>query len=494
MTSTLQFPAGFVWGAATSSHQIEGSPGGRARGCLGPVQPRPRGDRRRHRGRRRLRPPAADGRRRGADGRPRAARPTASRSPGPASPATAAGGRRPPGSSPTGGWSTCCSRPGSPRRSTLFHWDHPQELEDAGGWRNRDMAGWFAEYAADVGGALAGRRRRRGRRSTSRGAWPSSVMPPASTRRAPAFAGRCGGGGAPPPARARYGRRRVACRPGAASIGIVLNPAPVTGDGTVDELTLRRIDGTLNRLFLDPLLRGAYPDDVVADLAAFAAPGLPVRDGDAAQIARPIDWLGINYYNDHRFHLDGEAGRRSGGRRDAPADGDGAYAGDRPSPHVTAPHARPAHWDGDVTGQGWPITPAGFERLLRRLADDYGAALPPLFITENGAAFDDPLVDGVCPRRAPHPLPRRPPASDAPGDRRRGRRARLLRLVAAGQLRVGMGLRPALRSGARRLRHQGAHPAVERPVVRRRLPDERRSPPCRNRLAAGAVRAGRAAR
>ena len=183
-----------------------------------------------------------------------------------------------------------------------------------------------------------------------------------------------------------HGRAVEALRAaGAASVGIVLNPAPVHGDGTVDALTLRRIDGTLNRVFLDPLLLGHYPTDVVDDLAAFAAPGLPIRDGDEAIIGRPIDWLGVNYYNDHCFTLAA-----------ADPDGDLVAVARPPSPHVTAADARPAQWDGDVTGQHWPITPAGLEHLLVRLRDDYGSALPALFVTENGAAFDDPVVDGFC--------------------------------------------------------------------------------------------------
>lgn len=378
----LSFPAGFMWGVATSSHQIEGSPGTRREDVWDRFSRRPgaimdgtvAGDACDH-----LRRMAGDvammaglgvrayrfsisWARVAADGGWRA---------------TAAG------LEPYRRLVGLLGEAGISASATLYHWDHPQALEDAGGWRNRDMASWFAEYTAGVADALAG----------SVAQW-ATLNEPWCT----AFLGHAAGEHAPgrqAPAEAAtvahhlllgHGLAVDALRAaGAASVGIALNPAPVLGDGSVDAPTLRRIDGTLNRLFLDPVLLGRYPTDVVDDLAAFAAPGLPIRDGDEAVIARPIDWLGVNYYNDHTFTL-----------ADPDPEGDLVATPHRPSPHVTAPEARPAHWDGEITGQHWPITPGGFERLLVRLRDDYGEALPPLFVTENGAAFDDPVVDGVC--------------------------------------------------------------------------------------------------
>ena len=380
--SALQFPPGFLWGAATSSHQIEGSPLERREDVWDRFSRTPgaiadgtvAGD-------------ACDHLRLMTDDVALMAELGLHSYRFSISWARVAG---------EGGWRATSAGLDPYRRlvdllgeagitasATLFHWDHPQELEELGGWRERDMAFRFAEYAADVADALA----------VGVASWATLNEPWCV-----AFLGHADGEHAPGrqvPAEAAavvhhlllgHGLAVDALRAaGAASVGVVLNPAPVLGDGSIDELTLRRIDGTLNRVWLDPLLLGRYPADVVEDLAAFAAPGLPIRDGDEALIARPIDWLGVNYYNDHRFTLD------------APDEvGDLVATVHRPTPHITAPEARPAHWDGEVTGQRWPITPDGFERLLVRLGDDYGTALPPLYITENGAAYDDPIVDGVC--------------------------------------------------------------------------------------------------
>ena len=381
MTS-VPFPAGFVWGAATSSHQIEGSPDARredvwdrfSRQAGAIADGTVAGDSCDH-----LRLMADDVALMASLGL-HAYRFSISW-------ARVAG---------DGGWRATSAglepyrrlvgllgEAGIDASATLFHWDHPQELEELGGWRDRDMAFRFAEYAADVAGALAADV---AQWATLNEPWCVAFLGHADGEHAP---------GRQSPAEAAavvhhlllgHGLAVDALRSaGAASVGVVLNPAPVLGDGSVDAQTLRRIDGTLNRVWLDPLLLGRYPADVVEDLAAMAAPGLPIHDGDEALIAKPIDWLGINYYNDHTFTLV------------APDDvGDLVASPCRPSAHVTAPEARPAHWDGDVTGQGWPITPHGFERLFHRLRDDYGGALPPLYVTENGAAFDDPLVDGVC--------------------------------------------------------------------------------------------------
>jgi beta-glucosidase len=143
-----------------------------------------------------------------------------------------------------------------------------------------------------------------------------------------------------------------------------VNPHPIArlADG------VRRIDAIQNRLFLDPVLKGAYPDDATADLQPFGV--LPVADGDLARIAAPLDWLGVNYYFDRIVELGDDASALGGiypgiaGIRQVPA-GPGA------------------------TDMGWPMTPAGLHGLLVRLTADY-PGLPPLLVTENGAAFDDP--------------------------------------------------------------------------------------------------------
>jgi beta-glucosidase len=258
---------------------------------------------------------------------------------------------------------------------TLFHWDLPQALEERGGWRNRDCADWFVDYAATMV-------RRLGDRVSN---WSTLNEPWCY-----AFLGHCSGVHAPglrDPAAAvavahhqllGHGRATRAMRSLLPSgrFGVVINPAPVVAEEGADvgPDVLRRVDGIRNRWWFDPLLTGTYPDDVLVDLGPLAA---CVQDGDAAEIAVPIDWLGINYYNDEVVRL----------RR--------ADDSEPPSPYPGVPEYAPADPPADATDTGWPLTPDGLTRQLLWLRDRY-PNLPPLYITENGAAYDDPVVADRC--------------------------------------------------------------------------------------------------
>jgi beta-glucosidase len=156
------------------------------------------------------------------------------------------------------------------------------------------------------------------------------------------------------------------------SIGITLNLYPVEGRGPDDADAARRIDGLANRIFLDPLLAARYPDDVVRDLADVTAFD-HVLDGDLETIAAPLNFLGVNYYDRHVV----EAGGGGGGSSMWPGSHDVGLAPP----------------DGPRTEMGWGINPDGLADVLARLRRDY-PALPPLYVTENGAAFPDRLVDG----------------------------------------------------------------------------------------------------
>lgn len=263
---------------------------------------------------------------------------------------------------------------------TLFHWDLPVALEARGGFRERESVWWFAEYAALMVEHFGDRIERW---ATFNEPWCFAYLGHASGEHAP---------GRRNPAEAvavahhqllAHGHAAAAMRSvRAIDLGIVINPSPVhvvdaTGADDPDGTDLaRRIDGTLNRWWLDGLLLGRYPDDVLDDLGELAG---CVHDGDESVIGAGLDWLGINYYNDHFY---------------APA-AVGAAVG-QPSPHVTAPESRPVVVDRPATDIGWPVTPQGFEQMLVRFADEYGEALPPLWITENGAAYSDgPGADGA---------------------------------------------------------------------------------------------------
>ena len=181
---------------------------------------------------------------------------------------------------------------------TLYHWDLPQAIQDVGGWANRDTAARFADYAVTVHEALGDRVRHW---TTFNEPWCSSMLGYASGEHAP-------GRRAPAEALAAlhhqhlaHGLAVSALRDlGAESIGITLNLTTAVPRDPTDPVDLdaaRRIDGLFNRMYLEPLLLGRYPDDVIEDLAA-AGWRVPVLDGDLDAIRQPMDFLGVNHYHD----------------------------------------------------------------------------------------------------------------------------------------------------------------------------------------------------
>ncbi|WP_129844277.1 GH1 family beta-glucosidase [Streptomyces sp. RFCAC02] len=250
---------------------------------------------------------------------------------------------------------------------TLYHWDLPQELEDAGGWPARDTAYRFADYAELAHDALGDRVVHW---TTLNEPWCSAMLGYENGIHAP---GRKDFGAAMHAvhhlllghglAAARIRERHT----GPLELGITLNTGhfvPAT-DSEADREARRIADGLSNRIYLDPLVHGRYPEDVTADLAARGVT-MPVQDGDLEIISAPLDILGINYYSSHR----------SSG-----TDENGATTGEDGLPVVrSVPYGRPR------TAMDWEIVPEGLTDLLTRLHDDYGL---PMIITENGAAFDD---------------------------------------------------------------------------------------------------------
>ncbi|HET7722242.1 MAG TPA: GH1 family beta-glucosidase [Acidimicrobiales bacterium] len=254
---------------------------------------------------------------------------------------------------------------------TLYHWDLPQALEDAGGWPVRDTAYRFSEYAATMGAALGDRVRRW---STICEPWCVSMLGYASGIHAP---GRSEAGAAVAAAHhllLGHGlavdalRANVALGP---EIAITLNPYPVVvaGDGDEDADAARRVDGVANRLWCDAVLRGRYPDDVTADFAAVSDLG-HILDGDLAVISRPIDAIGVNYYRRHHARFAAGASARP------PAS---TWPG---SPDVELVDPGMA-----TTASGWAIEPEGLLETLLRLTQDYDP--PAIYVHESGAAFDD---------------------------------------------------------------------------------------------------------
>ncbi|MGL5852252.1 MAG: family 1 glycosylhydrolase, partial [Phycicoccus sp.] len=166
---------------------------------------------------------------------------------------------------------------------TLYHWDLPQVLDDRGGWLNRDVAGWFAEYAAAVVGALGDRVRNW---STLNEPWCSSVLAYAIGEHAPGHHDTVESMVAAHHLMLAHGTAVPVIRehcPGA-EVSISLNPGYVHGPENGDERdadAVRRADNALNGLFLDPLFRGTYPPGFLEDTAHLTDHAF-VRDGDLA--------------------------------------------------------------------------------------------------------------------------------------------------------------------------------------------------------------------
>ncbi|MEU0160612.1 GH1 family beta-glucosidase [Streptomyces sp. NPDC006261] len=260
---------------------------------------------------------------------------------------------------------------------TLYHWDLPQELEDAGGWPARDTSLRFAEYALLAYEALGDRVEHW---TTLNEPWCSAMLGYAYGVHAP---GRTDFGASMHAVHhllLGHGLAAGAMREAAGSapleLGITLNLGTATPEtpSEADRDACRRADGMGTRLYLDPIVHGRYPEDVVADLAARSVE-LPVQAGDFAAISTPLDVLGVNFYRGMQFSGTTEDG--------STADAEGL------------PVVRMVERDLPRTAMDWEITPTELTHLLVRLEQDYGL---PTVITENGAAFDDTVAaDGSVP-------------------------------------------------------------------------------------------------
>jgi beta-glucosidase len=254
--------------------------------------------------------------------------------------------------------------------ATLYHWDLPQALQDVGGWTNRDTAERFAEYASAVAGALGDRVPML---TTLNEPFCSAFLGYGAGVHAPGITDNASALAAAHHLLLAHGRGVAALRAGAPSarVSITLNlayPRPAT---PADADAVRHVDAIANRIFLDPIRHGAYPADLLADTAHITDWSF-VEDGDLAAIAAPIDTLGVNYYRPALV-----SAASSGSASDAPLwpGTDLAYE---------------LREDGPRTAMDWVVIPDTFTELLLRVHRDYPGL--PLMITENGAAYDD-VVD-----------------------------------------------------------------------------------------------------
>ena len=248
---------------------------------------------------------------------------------------------------------------------TLYHWDLPAALEDHGGWLNPDSAAWFADYADVVVRALDDRVHLWVTLNepwvVADGGYVRGVLAPGHTSLAAA-------------ARVAHHLLRAHAAAvdayrasGRHQIGLVVNLEPQT-PASLDErdrAAADRADAYFNRQYLDPVFLGVYPE-ALRTVYGDAWPHAAMEE--AATIRRPIDFLGVNYYSRSVVRADPAAFPTGAGR-------------------VRQPHS--AYTDMD-----WEVYPAGLTDILRWVRDRYGPI--PLYVTENGAAFPDPpTVDGA---------------------------------------------------------------------------------------------------
>jgi beta-glucosidase len=242
--------------------------------------------------------------------------------------------------------------------ATLNHWDLPAALQDGGGWAARDTVDRFVDYALGIDARLGDRLTAI---TTHNEPWVIAHLGHDTGVFAPGLRSRATAAQVSHHLLLSHGRTLRALRAAGsrAQLGIVLNLAPFhpATDSDADRAQTRLEDGRLVRWYLDPLLKGRYPEDVLAFLGADAP---RVEPGDLDEIATPMDFLGLNYYSRSVVSADGSWSTAQSGLQ--------------------------------LTDMGWEIYPDGLTELLLRLHADY--PVPPLYVKENGGAFRDRLVDG----------------------------------------------------------------------------------------------------
>jgi beta-glucosidase len=272
---------------------------------------------------------------------------------------------------------------------TLYHWDLPQELEDEGGWPVRSTAEAFADYARAMASELGDLV---DLWITLNEPWCSAYLGYASGVHAPGRSEPAAALAAVHHLNLAHGLAVAALRDvlPAAKVSVVLNLHILRAANPElpgDREAVRRIDALGNRAFLNPLMDGYYPSDLLADTAAVTDWAF-VQPGDCDIIRQPLDVLGVNYYSTTTVRAGNDAAVP-----DALGVESTAADGHRPSDHsawVGAEDVKFVAPTGPLTAMGWNIEPAGLTEMLVDLAQRYPGQ--PLMVTENGAAFDDQVT------------------------------------------------------------------------------------------------------
>jgi beta-glucosidase len=241
--------------------------------------------------------------------------------------------------------------------ATLYHWDLPSALMDKGGWMNRDIAGWFGEYAALVGRHFGDRLHAT---ATINEPWCVAFLSHFLGIHAPGYRDVRAAARAMHHVLLAHGTAIDALRAeGAKNLGIVLNleKAEPASDSAEDQLAFDYGDALFNRWYLDGLFKGRYPELLTNRLAQYLPDGF---EKDMEVVSRPLDWLGINYYTRGLYKHDAT----------------------RPVfPYTTI------KGDLERSDLGWEIYPKGLEDLLVRVSREYTKL--PLYITETGMSETD---------------------------------------------------------------------------------------------------------
>lgn len=260
--------------------------------------------------------------------------------------------------------------------ATLYHWDLPSTLQERGGWLNQDSGQWFIEYAGVVADRFSDRIKTV---ATLNEPWVSAFLGYSAGIHAPGIQDGAmslevmyrlmvaSGAGI-----------KVLKSAGIANPGLVLNLTEIIAEDEAVKPQASIIDGLQNRIFLDLLAGRGLPDDVVAATSSLTDWSF-VTDAGLAAAAEPVSWLGINYYTPTRVASTGETSGKTVGQDSSvyPGVTDVAFVPREPR-----------------TAMGWEVRPQSLTETLIQTS----RRLPgvPLYVTENGAAFDDVVAgDGI---------------------------------------------------------------------------------------------------
>ena len=266
---------------------------------------------------------------------------------------------------------------------TLYHWDLPQGLEDLGGWPNRDLAGYFADYAGILAKNLGDRIQ----------VWAPFNMPWTFTNLGY-------GTGVFPPGRTKYtdflkaahtvnlaqgeGFRSIKAASSKATVGSAygMSPAYPKTESEADKAATARYHAMNNLFFLETAMRGKYPNAFVGEIPYDA---MGVRAGDEKIMQVPLDWIGFHYYSRRFVSAAGSAARGGGGSLATETQDTGAGGND----YTQFTSEMPT--EGAVTDGGLEIWPRGIYDLVMQISREYN--FPAIEITESGCGYLDGPYD-----------------------------------------------------------------------------------------------------